>query len=246
MSRVLAFFSICALVGFPVVALAQSPYVLETETGSPKPASGFFSSINCGTCTLALRYQPNATTTLTKLAVPFTAFNAGANKNNVDSFAIVDRSNANEVVYLDEDFTVTVYNYHNNNASFFPTDPATWQQIPLNTNVTLLPGHIYHFEFKHQGNNPATNFTWVEDANVHPKWWTGSSYASDKSIYALYGCVKRDFEFFGCDASNLIYNSFTDGVKETASQNWPLLTFLGVPTSFIIGRYVIGLIKTAV
>lgn len=53
-------------------------------------------------------------------------------------------------------------------------------------------------------------------------------------------------DLMGSTSPAIIISSVTTGVQETGKATWPLLTFIGVPLSFIIGRGVIILIKTAI
>lgn len=55
-----------------------------------------------------------------------------------------------------------------------------------------------------------------------------------------------EIDILGSTSPSDIINSVTTGVTTTGQSSWPLLSLLGVPTSFIIGRYVVGFIRAGV
>lgn len=71
---------------------------------------------------------------------------------------------------------------------------------------------------------------------------------SNQDLYFIInGTLPVVFDILGSSTSpSQLMAYVTGGVQDTGSQNWPLLAFLGVPTSFIIGRWVVGFIRAAV
>lgn len=174
----------------PFLVHAQGvPDVLFNSPNNPKPASGFFSSINCVNCSLANRYLQTATTTIERIAIPYVRFNSGSNWNRPTAFQIVDVTAGGAVLYDDQDFEVTTILNHNNNAGDFNPDYEQWQQIPLNYPVVIPANHTVEFVTVYDSsiNGNATNGFWVDDDNLNPKWRiVGSSLSADQSIYAVW------------------------------------------------------------
>jgi hypothetical protein len=50
-------------------------------------------------------------------------------------------------------------------------------------------------------------------------------------------------DFLGTTTPTDLLASVTSGVQDTGTALWPLFVFLGVPLAFVIGRYVVSLIK---
>lgn len=50
-------------------------------------------------------------------------------------------------------------------------------------------------------------------------------------------------DFLGSTTPQDLLASVTTGVQDTGASLWPLFVFLGIPLAFVIGRYVITMIK---
>lgn len=50
-------------------------------------------------------------------------------------------------------------------------------------------------------------------------------------------------DFLGSTTPQDLLASVATGVQDTGASLWPLFVFLGVPLAFVIGRYVVSLIK---
>jgi hypothetical protein len=50
-------------------------------------------------------------------------------------------------------------------------------------------------------------------------------------------------DFLGSTTPADLLASVTSGVQDTGTALWPLFVFLGVPLAFVIGRYVVSLVK---
>jgi hypothetical protein len=51
-------------------------------------------------------------------------------------------------------------------------------------------------------------------------------------------------DFLGTVTPASLLASVTSGVQDTGLALWPLFVFLGVPLAFVIGRYIVSLIKS--
>jgi hypothetical protein len=53
-------------------------------------------------------------------------------------------------------------------------------------------------------------------------------------------------DFLGSTTPSQVIASVTDGVQDTGVALWPLLVFVGIGLAFVIGRYLVGFIRSAV
>lgn len=53
-------------------------------------------------------------------------------------------------------------------------------------------------------------------------------------------------DFLGSTTPGDVLASVTTGVQDTGEALWPLLVFVGIGLAFVIGRYLIGFIRSSV
>ena len=133
-------------------------------------------------------------------------------------------------------------------------------EFVFDTPLNITSGQIYHFAIQSEGHvyrvpyapNKSSSLVRINSGVnnfVDGLAWTGSDSANDV-IFAFGEYFDPEpeltFDILGSTSPATIMANVTSGVQSTGGASWPLLGLIGVPTAFVIGRRVIGLIRLAV
>jgi len=249
--RVFTFGAIMAISMFPLASLyAQTSNIVVSNYNNPGDNGANYQNVYTvnGAGTKGFYFTPLIDYSLKTVRL-------GLYTTGIQNNAFLLCKNGSNFTKGEQDVSSLGINYPVGTNLITTNTAGTFMDFVFNTPFEISSGVIVYClidhgnvngRFMNSTNNDGLNTMAITNYTTSASW----SFDAFNLVYEFYDYIPAPagptFDLLGSTSPSDLINTVAGGVRDTGQASWPLLTLLGVPTSFVIGRYVIGFIKIAV